>query len=93
MRKATIVSVTDNCQLELPPEVQATLNPGDEYLIWTTDDSIWFKKIQKPLTYSALLKRIETLDADSEEMSLEEISNLVKTVREEMVGYETSAGH
>lgn len=93
MRKATIVSVTDNYQLELPPEIQATLNPGDEYIIWTTDDSILFKKIQKPLTYSALLNRIETLDSDSEEMSLEEISDLVKTVREEMAEYETSAGH
>ena len=81
MRKATIISVTRDRQLEIPPEVQEKLNPGDEYMIWTTDDSILFKKIQKPLTYSDLHERIEALGPDPNEMSLEEISKLVKEVR------------
>ena len=81
MRTTTIVSVTADRQLEIPLEIQANLNPGDEYMIWTTGDSILFKKIQKPLTYSSLLQRIEGLGIDSDEMSLEEISNLIKAIR------------
>jgi hypothetical protein len=93
MRKATVVSVTPDRLLEIPLEIQEKLNPGDEYIIWTTDDSILFKKIQKPLTYSELLKRIEAQDPDPDEMSLEEISDLVNTVRQKMVDHESSAGH
>jgi hypothetical protein len=59
MREVTIVSVTDDRQLEIPPEVQAQLNPGDEYMIWATDDAITFKKIQKPLRFDELQKRID----------------------------------
>lgn len=84
MRKATIISVTGDRQLEIPPEIQAQLTPGDEYMIWTTDDSILFKKIQKPLRFDELQKRIEALGPDPEEMSLEEISELVKEVRQQM---------
>ena len=40
MRKATIVSVTGDWQLEFPPEIQEQLNPGDEYLISVTDEAI-----------------------------------------------------
>ena len=34
MRSTTLVSVTSDRQLELPPAIQSTLQPGDEYLIW-----------------------------------------------------------
>jgi hypothetical protein len=84
MREVTIVSVTDDRQLEIPPEVQAQLNPGDEYMIWATEDAITFKKIQKPLRFDELQKRIDDLGTDPEEMSLEEISVLVKDVRQQM---------
>ena len=84
MREVTIVSVTGDRQLEIPPEVQAQLTPGDEYLIWATDDAITFKKIQKPLRFDELQKRIDDLEPDPEDMSLEEISALVKEVRQQM---------
>jgi hypothetical protein len=90
MRQATIISVTPDRQLEIPPEIQAQLNPGDEYVIWATDDAIVYKKIQKAPTYSALLKKIEALGPDPEEMSLEEISALVKEVRQEMAQHESA---
>lgn len=38
MRKVTVVSVTGDRQLEIPPEAQAQLHPGDEYMLWATDD-------------------------------------------------------
>lgn len=84
MRKVTIVSVTSDRRLEIPPEVQARLNPGDEYVIWATDDAITFKKIQKPFRFDELQKRIDDLGPDPEEMSLEDISALVKEVRRQM---------
>ncbi len=93
MRKATIVSVTGNRQIEIPPELQAQLTPGDEYIISISDDFITFQKIQKPLGYSELLKRIEALGPDSEEMSLEEISSMVREVRQEIANHERTAGH
>ncbi len=33
MRKATIISVADNLPLEIPPEIQAKLHAGDEFMI------------------------------------------------------------
>jgi hypothetical protein len=93
MRKATIVSVTDNRQLEIPPELQEQLTPGDEYIISVSDDFITFQKIQKPLTYSELLWRIVTLGPDPEELSLEEISLMVKEVRQETVNHERPSGY
>lgn len=81
MRKATIVSVTGDRQLEFPPEIQEQLNPGDEYLISVTDEAITFQKIQKPLRFDQLQQKIAALGPDPNEMSLEEISTLVKDVR------------
>lgn len=83
MRTTIIVSVTEDRQLELPPEFQAKLNPGDEYMIWDTEDSILFKKIQKPLQFSELRRRVEALKPDPEQPTLEEISEMVREVRRE----------
>ncbi|HSM82155.1 MAG TPA: hypothetical protein VLS96_10735 [Nodosilinea sp.] len=84
MRKATIVSVTGDRQLEIPPEVQERLTPGDEYMIWITEDAITFQKIQQPLRFDALQRKIEALGPDPDEMSLENISAVVKDVRQQL---------
>lgn len=81
MRQATIVSVTPNKQLELPEEIQQQLKPGDEYLIWQTEDSITFKKVQKPRNYLALLNKIQAIESNQDEPSIEEICEIVKEVR------------
>ena len=81
MRTVTIISITEDRQLELPPEIQAKLRPGDEYMIWETEDTILFKKIKKPLDLPELLERIEALGSDSEAPTLEEISAIVREVR------------
>lgn len=83
MRTAIIISVTEDRQLELPPELQAKLNPGDEYMIWETEDSILFKKIQKPLQFSELRRRVEALGPDPEQPTLEEICEMVREVRQQ----------
>jgi hypothetical protein len=61
MRKANIVSVTNDRQLELPPELQEQLTPGDDYLIWMTDDTITLQKIQKPYRFDQLQQKIDAL--------------------------------
>lgn len=91
MRTAIIVSVTAERQLEIPPEIQEKLNPGDEYLIWQTEDSLLFKKINKPLTLEELTGRIETLGTDPEQPSDEEICQVVKEVRRRRATDESSS--
>jgi hypothetical protein len=92
MRQATIVSVTGDRQLEIPPELQERLTPGDEYIIAISDNLITFQKIQKPLRFDELQKCIEALGPDPEEMSLAEISLMVKDVRRQMQAEADAAG-
>ena len=77
-----IVKVTPEGQLELPSEIQAQLRPGDEYKISMTEDSIVFKKVQKPLTWAELSWR-EQLGSDPNQPTLQEISEMVKEIRQE----------
>lgn len=81
MRPTTLVSVTSDRQLELPPAIQSTLQPGDEYLIWQTEDTILFKRIQKPTTLADIRAKVSALGPDPEEPTLEELSQLVRDVR------------
>ncbi len=81
MRTAKIVSVTPERQLELPPEIQAKLVPGDEYLIWQTEDTILFQKVQKPLQLKELFQRIDAIEPDPDEPSEADICQMVREVR------------
>ncbi|TVP70190.1 MAG: hypothetical protein EA342_02005 [Leptolyngbya sp. LCM1.Bin17] len=91
MRKATVISVTSDRQLEIPPELQAQLNPGDEYIIWTTEDSITFKKIQKPLRFDELQQKLQDLGPDPNQLNLSEISNMIRNVRQQMAATQDNA--
>lgn len=83
MPQTTVVSVTPNRQLELPPEIQATLQPGDEYLMWQTEDTILFKKVQRPTTLTDIRAQVRALGADPEEPTLAELSQIVREVRQQ----------
>lgn len=50
-------------------------------MIWQTEDSILFKKIQKPLDWDEVSLQIETLGSDPSQPILEEISEIVHEVR------------
>jgi hypothetical protein len=78
---STRVSVTSDRQLELPYEIQASLQPGDEYVIFQTEDTLTFKKVNRRLTFAEMTARINALGADSEEPTLQEISQMVREVR------------
>jgi hypothetical protein len=81
MRKATIVSVTPNLQLEIPPEIQAKLQAGDEFMIWEEGENIFFQKLQKPISLNELRKQIHLLGVDPEQPTLEELGKLVREYR------------
>jgi hypothetical protein len=91
MRTATIISVTPDRQLEIPPEIQAQLTPGDEYLIWQTEDTILFKKVLKPLQLDDLFQRIDALTPDPEQPSEAEICQMVKEVRHKQSAHESNS--
>ena len=75
------VSVTSDRQLELPSEIQAMLQPGDEYVIFQTEDTLTFKKVNRPITFAEMTTRINALGVDPEEPTLQEISQMVREVR------------
>lgn len=83
MRKATIVSVTDSLQLEIPPEIQAKLQAGDEFMIWEEGENIFFQKIQKPVSLNDLQAQVQLLGIDPEQPTLEELGELVREYRQE----------
>jgi hypothetical protein len=84
MTEAKVVSVNDQRQLDLPDDILQTLNPGDEYLVWQTGDRILLQKIQKPSTFDALMAKVEALGPDPDQLSMDDITALVKEVRREI---------
>jgi hypothetical protein len=81
MRNTIIVSVTKDKQLELPLDIREKLMPGDEYLIWQTDDLIMFKKVSKNISFEELQEKVAFLGKDETWMSEEEVCQVVKEVR------------
>ena len=81
MYKAIVVSVTEQRQLEIPAEIQANLQPGDEYMVWETKDGFLFKKVQKNLELADLFEKVKELGTDPNQPTLEEISQIVHEIR------------
>ena len=81
-----LTKVTPEGQLELPPEVREQLQPGDEYQILVTDNQIILNKVRPQLTWDELSRRIEEQEPDPNQLSMEEICEIVKEVRREMGG-------
>ncbi|MBE9111595.1 hypothetical protein IQ273_19500 [Nodosilinea sp. LEGE 07298] len=84
MTQAKVISVNDQRQIDLPEDILQTLNPGDEYLVWQTGDRILLQKIQKPSTFDALMAKVESLGPDPDQLSMDDITTLVKDVRREI---------
>jgi hypothetical protein len=89
MTQAKVVSVNDQGHIDLPDDILQTLNPGDEYLVWQSGNSILLQKIQKPSSFDALMAKVEAIGPDPDQPSMEEITHLVKEVRREM--YESTS--
>ncbi|MDY6803626.1 MAG: hypothetical protein SXA11_07440 [Cyanobacteriota bacterium] len=83
MEANAVVEVTPEGKLDLPPEIQHRIKPGDRYQISMTDNSIVLEKILQPMDVDECFQHIEELGPDPDRPSLEEISDLVKEVRRE----------
>jgi hypothetical protein len=83
MAKINFVSITQERQVAFPPEILETLEPGDEYLLWQTDDTIVLKKITQPISFNTLFARIEALGPDPNQPTETEVCEIVKTIRYE----------
>ena len=82
MATIPIIAVSTDRAIELPPEIQANLQPGDQYLVWQTEDTILLKKVQKPHSIANIHAKVKTLGDDLDEPTLEELSQLVREVRQ-----------
>ncbi|MEM1167653.1 MAG: hypothetical protein AAGJ08_00800 [Cyanobacteria bacterium P01_H01_bin.35] len=78
----SIISITTDGKLELPPKIQRQIKPGS-YKVSMREDSIILEEIQQLLDLNDWFRHIEELGLDPNQPSLQEISEMVKEVRQE----------
>ncbi|MBE9058310.1 hypothetical protein [Sphaerospermopsis sp. LEGE 08334] len=87
MTTKLIAKVTSEGKLEIPPEILQQLQPESEYEITVTERSIILeKKYNSTVDLDKFLEELDQLEPDPEQPSLEEISEIVKEVRQELWG-------
>ena len=80
-----IARVNSEGKLEIPDEILQQLQPFTEYEISLTEESIILeKKINSTVNIDEFLQESENLKTDPEQPTLQEISEVVKEVREEL---------
>ncbi len=84
MKTNVTIKVTNERQLSLPLEIQSQLQPGDEYRVIVTENSIVLEKIPQSIDLDEFLQKIEQIEPDPNQPTLEEISDIVKEVRQEI---------
>ncbi|MBE8966661.1 hypothetical protein [Nostoc sp.] len=85
MQTDPIIRVTDEKQINLPVEIESQLIPGDEYRVILKENCIVLEKItQQNVDLDDFLQSLEQLEPDPNQPTLEEISELVKDVRQEL---------
>jgi copper chaperone CopZ len=82
----SIAKVTSEGKLEITPEILQQLQPLTEYEISVTENEIKLTKTKKKLSLDELFQRIDESEPDPNQPSLEEISEIVKEVRQELWG-------
>ncbi|MBC5795873.1 hypothetical protein H5968_12115 [Sphaerospermopsis sp. LEGE 00249] len=87
MTTKLIAKVTSEGKLEIPPEILQQLQPESEYEITVTERSIILeKKSNSTVDLDKFLEELDQLEQDPEQPTLEEISEIVKEVRQELWG-------
>jgi hypothetical protein len=85
MQVKAIAKVTATGNLELPPEILAQLEPLSEYEILMTEEKIVLeKKPNLEVDLDQFLQSLNSLEPDPEQPTLEEISEIVKEVRQDL---------
>lgn len=82
MQTTIIATVTPEGNLELPPEVREKIQAGEQYLVILNENSIILQKVKTDkLSWDELRQRREKFADEQEEMSIEEICEIVREVR------------
>lgn len=76
------VTVSPDGKLEIPAEIESQINPGDRYTVTVTADSIIFQKVVG-FDWEEWERRVEAASPDPDELTMEEICELVREVRRE----------
>jgi bifunctional DNA-binding transcriptional regulator/antitoxin component of YhaV-PrlF toxin-antitoxin module len=74
------VAVNPDGKLEIPAEIAAKLKPGDRYTVTVTADNIVFQKVAG-FDWEEWERRVEAANPDPDELTMEEICELVREVR------------
>ena len=74
------ITVTPERNIELPPEIKAKINPGEQYSISLIEDTITLKKVPK-FDWEQWEKSLEEAGDDPNKMTTEEICEIVREVR------------
>ena len=82
MTQTITITVTPERNIEFPPEIKARINPGEQYILSTDENTITLKKIPK-FNWEEWEKRLEKAGDDPDEMTIEEICEIVREVRRE----------
>ena len=77
------VAVNSEGKLEIPPEIESQLKPGDKYTVTVIEDSMVFQKVKAGFDWEELRRRRDSLPPDPNPMSIEEICEIVREVRRE----------
>lgn len=87
MTNKLIAKVTSEGKLEIPLEILQQLQPNSEYEISIKEKTIILeKKVDLSINLDQFLAELDQLEPDPNQPSLEEISTIVKQVREELWG-------
>ncbi|MDZ8184670.1 MAG: hypothetical protein RMX96_07455 [Nostoc sp. ChiSLP02] len=84
MNAISIAKVIADRNLEIPSKVLEKLEPCTEYEVSVTENEIVFKKTNHRLTLKALRQRVTQAGSDPNQPTLEEISQILKEVRQEL---------
>ncbi len=83
MQTTITINFTPEGKLELPSEISQIFTEGEQYSVSINSDLISFKKVPK-LTWNELKKKRAEIAEEMEEMTTEEICEIVREVRNQM---------
>lgn len=83
MKLDVMVRVSPDGKLEIPAEIETQFKPGDRYTVTITEDSIVFQKVKTGFDWEEWERRVEAANPDPDELTMEEICEIVREVRRE----------
>ena len=90
MKREIIVDITPDRQLKIPTEIQRQLTPGDRYTVTMTENRLLFEKVKKGFDWDEWERRVETANPDPNQLTTEEICEIVREVRYQNIRYQNS---